>query len=78
MFGAYPASASATYQCRLEVYTDSTSLWSVEEAFTACTSPQVLPLLLIVIGLLCPVGFQHKITFLPRLRAYPTKGHRLL
>ncbi|DBA90044.1 TPA: Signal peptide peptidase-like 2A [Trebouxia sp. C0005] len=40
-FGAYPASASATYQCRLEVYTDSTSLWSVEDAFTACTSPQV-------------------------------------
>ncbi|KAL0037541.1 hypothetical protein WJX77_001610 [Trebouxia sp. C0004] len=40
-FGAYPASASATYQCRLEVYTDSTSLWIVENAFTACTSPQV-------------------------------------
>ena len=59
MFGAYPGSAPATYQCRLEVYTDSTSLWSVEDAFTACTSPQVLPLLLTVIGLLCPVVLQH-------------------
>ena len=87
-FGAYPASTSATYQCRLEVYTDSTSLWSVEDAFVACTSTQVLPLLyclffvdLVVIGILyvaCPDGCWLQFTLLPRLRPYPMRGHRLL
>ncbi len=36
---------------------------------------------LVVIGLLymaCPDGCRHKITFLPRLRPYPVRGHRLL
>ena len=41
-FGAYPVTSSATYQCRLEVYTDATSVWSVQDAFATCTSPQVL------------------------------------
>lgn len=40
-FGAYPASASAAYQCRLEVYQDSSSSWTVQNAFAACTSPKV-------------------------------------
>jgi hypothetical protein len=41
----------------------------------------VVSLNLVVIGLLYmayPDGSQHKFTFLPRLRPYPMRGHRLL
>ncbi len=45
------------------------------------TSKYMLFISLVMIGLVnkaYPDGCRHKFTFLPRLRPYPVRGHRLL
>ena len=40
-FGVYPSSTAATYQCRLEAFSDNGGTWNVQQPFAACTSPKV-------------------------------------